>query len=175
MLCYFLQFVVIELPPSAFCSVWSFWVQRKVSILRKNHVENDFIQKGLGTGQGTENKEENNMSSTGYYELYRRSTIGAALVDALDTLISDGRIEASLAMRVLDTFDRVVAETLKDKAQSKLTFKGHLDTYRFCDDVWTFIIKNCSVKLDNSAENSGNTVVADKLRIVACNFKKTGE
>lgn len=62
------------------------------------------------------------MSASGYYELYRRSTVGATLVDALDTLISDGRIEASLAMRVLDTFDRVVAETLKEKTQSKLAY-----------------------------------------------------
>lgn len=53
------------------------------------------------------------MAVPGYYELYRRSTIGNSLVDALDTLISDGRIEASLAMRVLETFDKVVAETLK--------------------------------------------------------------
>ncbi|SCV03648.1 LAME_0H12112g1_1 [Lachancea meyersii CBS 8951] len=115
------------------------------------------------------------MSTSGYYELYRRSTVGATLVDALDTLISDGRIEASLAMKVLGTFDRVVAETLKDKTQSKLTFKGHLDTYRFCDDVWTFIIKNCSVKLEQTEDAQGNTVVVDKVRIVACNSKKTGE
>lgn len=81
------------------------------------------------------------MAVPGYYELYRRSTIGNSLVDALDTLISDGRIEASLAMRVLETFDKVVAETLKDNTQSKLTVKGNLDTYGFCDDVWTFIVK----------------------------------
>ncbi|SCW02476.1 LAFE_0F07272g1_1 [Lachancea fermentati] len=115
------------------------------------------------------------MSSSGYYELYRRSTVGATLVDALDTLISDGRIEASLAMRVLDTFDRVVADALRDKTQSKLTFKGHLHTYRFCDDVWTFIIEDCNVKLDQTEDIQGNTVVVDKLRIVACNSKKSGE
>ncbi|SCU86304.1 LAMI_0D01398g1_1 [Lachancea mirantina] len=115
------------------------------------------------------------MSASGYYELYRRSTVGATLVDALDALISDGRIEASLAMRVLDTFDRVVAEALKDKTEAKLTFKGHLHTYRFCDDVWTFIIENCSVKVDQTDDIKGNNLVVDKLRIVACNSKKTGE
>lgn len=115
-------------------------------------------------------------SSTGYYELYRRSTIGVSLMDALDTLISDGRIEAPLAMKVLETFDRVIAESLKDKANSKLTFKGHLDTYRFCDDVWTFIIKNCQVKLDQQGGNEmSNNFTCDKLHIVACNAKKTGE
>ncbi|EHN01481.1 Toa2p [Saccharomyces cerevisiae x Saccharomyces kudriavzevii VIN7] len=120
------------------------------------------------------------MAVPGYYELYRRSTIGNSLVDALDTLISDGRIEASLAMRVLETFDKVVAETLKDNTQSKLTVKGNLDTYGFCDDVWTFIVKNCQVTVEdshhdasqNGSGDSQSVISVDKLRIVACNSKK---
>ncbi|CAI4044813.1 hypothetical protein SKDZ_11G1490 [Saccharomyces kudriavzevii ZP591] len=121
------------------------------------------------------------MAVPGYYELYRRSTIGNSLVDALDTLISDGRIEASLAMRVLETFDKVVAETLKDNTQSKLTVKGNLDTYGFCDDVWTFIVKNCQVTVEdshhdasqNGSGDSQSVISVDKLRIVACNSKKS--
>ncbi|GMC40806.1 unnamed protein product [Saccharomyces cerevisiae] len=121
------------------------------------------------------------MAVPGYYELYRRSTIGNSLVDALDTLISDGRIEASLAMRVLETFDKVVAETLKDNTQSKLTVKGNLDTYGFCDDVWTFIVKKCQVTVEdshrdasqNGSGDSQSVISVDKLRIVACNSKKS--
>ena len=121
------------------------------------------------------------MAVPGYYELYRRSTIGNSLVDALDTLISDGRIEASLAMRVLETFDKVVAETLKYNTQSKLTVKGNLDTYGFCDDVWTFIVKNCQVTVEdshrdasqNGSGDSQSVISVDKLRIVACNSKKS--
>ncbi|BAO42563.1 transcription initiation factor IIA small subunit [Kluyveromyces marxianus] len=113
------------------------------------------------------------MSTTGYYELYRRSTLGATLMDSLDTLISDGRIEASLAMTILETFDRVVSDTLRDKTSSKLTFKGHLDTYRFCDDVWTFIVKDCLVKLDGQDQET--ELKCDKLHIVACNSKKNAE
>ena len=48
--------------------------------------------------------------------------------------------------------------------------KGHLDTYRFCDEVWTFLIKDVNFKLDN-----GNIVHADKVKIVSCNAKKPGE
>lgn len=110
----------------------------------------------------------------GYYELYRRSTVGNCLVDALDTLISDGRIEASLAMRVLEAFDRVVSDTLKDNTQSKLTVKGALDTYGFCDDVWTFIVKNCQVSVEKTdGEEGSSSIFVDKLRIVACNSKKS--
>lgn len=151
------------------------------------------------------------MAIPGYYELYRRSTIGNSLVDALDKLISEGRIEASLAMRVLETFDRCVSEILKEQTSSKLTVKGDLDTYGFCDDVWTFIVKNCSVSVENvsinnllnnnsittsgsiengenidnnnnnnsssSTSNSNNknndVIKVDKLRIVACNSRRS--
>ncbi|KAK9457561.1 transcription initiation factor IIA, gamma subunit, helical domain-containing protein [Dipodascopsis uninucleata] len=111
--------------------------------------------------------------STGnsYYELYRRSSIGVALTDALDELIRDERIQPQLAMKILATFDRSITETLNEKVKStRLSFKGHLDTYRFCDDVWTFIIKNVHFKMEGN-----ETVVGDKIKIVACNFKKPGE
>ncbi|CCE62422.1 hypothetical protein TPHA_0C02690 [Tetrapisispora phaffii CBS 4417] len=127
------------------------------------------------------------MSTPGYYELYRRSTVGSCLVDALDTLISDGRIEASLAMKVLESFDKVVSESLRENTQSKLNVKGLLDTYGFCDDVWTFIIKDCKVTVESnktatitnengeqvtSTTDEQQTIQVDKLRIVACNSKK---
>lgn len=107
------------------------------------------------------------MSNQGYYELYRRSTLGTSLTDALDTLISDQRIQPQLAMRILANFDRIVSESLKENVKSKLSFKGHLHTYRFCDDVWTFVIKDVNVKLDQN-----ETITADKIRIVACAQKK---
>lgn len=49
--------------------------------------------------------------------------------------------------------------------------QGSLSTYRFCDEVWTFLIKNVQFKLDNG----GQTVMADKVKIVSCNAKKPGE
>jgi transcription initiation factor TFIIA small subunit len=49
--------------------------------------------------------------------------------------------------------------------------KGHLDTYRFCDEVWTFLIKDVTFKMDNSTQ----TVQADKVKIVSCNSKRPGD
>lgn len=49
--------------------------------------------------------------------------------------------------------------------------QGSLSTYRFCDEVWTFLIKNVQFKLDSG----GQTVMADKVKIVSCNAKKPGE
>lgn len=49
--------------------------------------------------------------------------------------------------------------------------KGHLDTYRFCDEVWTFLIKDVTFKMENSSQ----TVQADKVKIVSCNSKRPGD
>ena len=48
--------------------------------------------------------------------------------------------------------------------------KGHLETYRFCDDVWTFLVKEVHFKAEG-----GVTFDAPKVKIVACNSKKPGE
>jgi transcription initiation factor TFIIA small subunit len=50
-------------------------------------------------------------------------SIGEALIDTIDDLINDGRIEPQLAMKILSTFDRAIAETLAEKVKSRLTFK----------------------------------------------------
>lgn len=49
--------------------------------------------------------------------------------------------------------------------------QGSLSTYRFCDEVWTFLIKNVQFKLDGG----GQIVHADKVKIVSCNAKKPGD
>ncbi|KZZ89756.1 transcription initiation factor iia small chain [Ascosphaera apis ARSEF 7405] len=110
------------------------------------------------------------MATHAYYELYRSSSIGWCLTDTLDDLINEGRIEPQLAMKILSTFDRVITDTLADHVKARLTFKGHLDTYRFCDEVWTFLIKDVNFKLDDNSQ-----IHADKVKIVSCNSKRPGE
>lgn len=46
-----------------------------------------------------------------------------ALTDALDHLITDGRIAPQLAMKILGNFDRHVMEVLEAKVKSNMTFK----------------------------------------------------
>ncbi|KAK4187101.1 transcription initiation factor IIA, gamma subunit-domain-containing protein [Podospora australis] len=110
-------------------------------------------------------------ASNNFYDLYRHGSLGVTLTDALDDLIGDERIDPQLAMKVLTQFDRVVAETLQEKVKARLTFKGSLDTYRFCDEVWTFLIRNVTFKMDNNS----STVVADKVKIVSCSAKRNDD
>ncbi|TAQ87541.1 hypothetical protein B7494_g4120 [Chlorociboria aeruginascens] len=104
-----------------------------------------------------------------FYELYRRSSIGMALTDTLDDLISERRIEPQLAMKILANFDRSITEVLADKVKARLSFKGHLDTYRFCDEVWTFLIKDVTFKMENSSQ----TIQADKVKIATSSTPKS--
>ncbi|KAI4277349.1 MAG: hypothetical protein LQ337_001840 [Flavoplaca oasis] len=105
-----------------------------------------------------------------HYEIYRQSSIGTTLIDSLDDLINSGRIEPQLANKILKNFDKIVSEVMNEKVKARLNFKGHLDTYRFCDEVWTFLIKDVNFKLDNQ-----NPVQADRIKIVSCNSKRPGE
>lgn len=54
---------------------------------------------------------------------YPQSSIGTALIDTLDEMVHDSRIEPQLAMKVLTSFDKVVAETLPERVKARLNFK----------------------------------------------------
>ncbi|AAW44439.2 transcription initiation factor TFIIA small subunit [Cryptococcus neoformans] len=102
-----------------------------------------------------------------YYEFYRGSSIGTALTDALDELITQGDIPPQLAMRVLQQFDKSLTECLQKGVKNKTTIKGHLSTYRLCDDVWTFVVKDPQFKMEGVGAGS-EMVTGSKIKIVAC-------
>ena len=54
---------------------------------------------------------------------WRTVSIGLALIDTLDAMVHEGRIEPQLAMKIVSTFDRVITEVLADKVKARLTFK----------------------------------------------------
>lgn len=128
---------------------------------------------------------------------YRDSAAGSALVDALDELVTAGRLPPDLAVKVLEEvrgrvffvfvffcggderamphpkqtcslslflshplslfhssqFDSVFASALATKVAARASFKARLDTYRFCDNVWTFVVSGVSFKI--VADGSG--------------------
>ncbi|XP_078437097.1 transcription initiation factor IIA gamma chain / TFIIA-gamma (TFIIA-S) [Wolffia australiana] len=99
------------------------------------------------------------------FELYRRSSIGMCLTETLDEMVSSGTLSPELAIQVLVQFDRSMTEALETQVKSKVTIKGHLHTYRFCDNVWTFILQDATFKNEGTQENVG------RVKIVACDSK----
>ncbi|CAG8529074.1 8472_t:CDS:2 [Paraglomus occultum] len=93
-----------------------------------------------------------------------------ALTDSLDELIQLDKITPQLALKVLAQFDKSITEALDGKVKTRATFKqGSLRTYRFCDEVWTFIIKDPNLRIEHEQLH------VDKIKIVACSAKKPGE
>ncbi|EYU39055.1 hypothetical protein ABFS82_14G104300 [Erythranthe guttata] len=99
------------------------------------------------------------------FELYRRSTIGMCLTETLDQMVSGGILTPELAIQVLIQFDKSMTEALESEVKSKVSIKGHLHTYRFCDNVWTFILQNAQLKSEEGQET------VDSVKIVACDSK----
>eukprot|EP00244_Chara_vulgaris_P000884 TRINITY_DN11466_c1_g1_i2.p2 TRINITY_DN11466_c1_g1~~TRINITY_DN11466_c1_g1_i2.p2 ORF type:complete len:107 (+),score=18.54 TRINITY_DN11466_c1_g1_i2:365-685(+) len=100
-----------------------------------------------------------------HYELYRKSTIGSCLLQAVDELVMSGQISPDLAVKIALQFDKSMNEALQTKIKSKTVFRGHLHTYRFCDNVWTFILEDGLFKTDNEQIN------VERVKIVACDAK----
>ncbi|KAJ2440161.1 Transcription initiation factor IIA subunit 2 [Coemansia sp. RSA 2424] len=105
-----------------------------------------------------------------YYQLYQSGTLGTALIDSLNELIQAGHITPQLAMQVLEQYDKSISEALSKKVKAKAVMKGSLDIYRNYEDVWTLIVKNTIIKCDHETIS-----IPDKIKIVACNGRRTGE
>jgi hypothetical protein len=73
--------------------------------------------------------EAGNSCASGERLRVRRLTkdsLGGALTDTLDNLITERRIEPQLAMKILINFDKAVADGLAEKVKTRLTFKVSL-------------------------------------------------
>lgn len=100
------------------------------------------------------------------YQLYRETTLGQTLQDTIDELISAGKLNNSLAGRVLHEFDKAINIALEQKVRNRLTIKcNKLRTYRFCDNVWTLLLKDVEFR------EVQELIRVDWVKIVACDGK----
>jgi len=100
------------------------------------------------------------------YQLYRNTTLGHTLQESLDELMQMQMLSPALALRVLIQFDKAINTGLANRVKSKLHFRAEkLNTYRFCDNVWTFMLRD--VEFREHAEFSR----VDRVKIVACDAK----
>ena len=75
-------------------------------------------------------------------QIYRNTTLGNTLQECLDELLQLQMLTPALALRVLIQFDKSIQNALAMRVKTKLHFKADkLNTYRFCDNVWTFMLK----------------------------------
>ncbi|TPX33010.1 hypothetical protein SmJEL517_g03988 [Synchytrium microbalum] len=130
---------------------------------RKIHIKALNIQNSNEHNREYRDEDERDME----YQLYRASSIGMSLTETLDAMVTAGQIDPKAAVQMLTQFDKSMTEALRSKVTSKAQLKGHLHFYRFCDDVWTFVIKDSTFRM----ENETLAPVSDKVKVVACSFK----
>lgn len=87
--------------------------------------------------------------------IYRETTIGAALKESLKEL--ENQIGDELVSKVLESFDAIICEKFKDiNSNNKCKLQGKCISYNNCDDVWLFLLDNCSIKGDDIDESASN-------------------
>ncbi|MEQ2296473.1 Transcription initiation factor IIA subunit 2 [Ameca splendens] len=99
------------------------------------------------------------------YQLYRNTTLGNSLQESLDELIQTQQITPQLALQVLLQFDKAINAALASRVRNRVNFRGSLNTYRFCDNVWTFVLNDVEFR------EVTELVKVDKVKIVACDGK----
>jgi transcription initiation factor TFIIA small subunit len=100
------------------------------------------------------------------YQLYRNTTLGHTLQEALDELMQMQMLSPNLALRVLLQFDKSINSALSTRVRQKVNFKADiLNTYRFCDNVWTFMLNGVEFR------DLPELTRVDRVKIVACDAK----
>ena len=121
--------------------------------------------------------------------------MSSSYVDRYVSCLQQGALTEQAATKVLNEFDRSINLTFEKGINRKVQFsvgneancrivhvssgyfKGKLSTYRFCDNVWTLVLKDLAVKDSNQAQHSsgqpGQQIHADKVKFVACDGKGT--
>lgn len=88
-----------------------------------------------------------NLPEMSSYALYRGTTLGQALDKTLEDMESEGLLTKSLASKVLQQFDKSMNKQISRLPKEKMNFCAtQLLTYRYCDNVWTFILNNVTLK-----------------------------
>lgn len=82
--------------------------------------------------------------------LYRRSTVGEAVTNALTQLVASEDFTASMVLQTMESFDKAIQTKLGElksqqpKSASVPLCHGHLHTYRHYDDIWQGYVQSPS-------------------------------
>ncbi|KAG7281197.1 hypothetical protein CRUP_022862 [Coryphaenoides rupestris] len=104
------------------------------------------------------------------YQLYRNTTLGNSLQESLDELIQTQQITPQLALQVLLQFDKAINTALANRVRNRVNFRGSLNTYRFCDNVWTFVLNDVEFRetLGQTQQSEGRMSTTWKMRAKPC-------
>ena len=123
--------------------------------------------------------------------LYRQSTLGQSLQKALEDMVQEEIIPATLTAAVMDAFDKKVTHSLSKTGLSNLLVTdseterssdlegairdGELKSYKYFDNVWIFDMKAANFRgrcfTGVHSRGGGEQLRVDHVKIVACDAK----
>ncbi|KAL3320034.1 Gtf2a2p [Cichlidogyrus casuarinus] len=103
------------------------------------------------------------MSS--YHQMYRRTSLGNSLNEALDDMMNHKLIDPVHIPKIFSKFDQCISDALSKRVKNRLNFKGKLNSYRCCDNVWTFVMNDVEIR------EASHLMTVTKMKIVACEGK----
>jgi len=104
--------------------------------------------------------------------IYNSTAVGRALVATLDEFVESGEIGQLFAAEILAQYEEVFLRNLQSKVKTKVTFRNEkIISYRFCQDVWTFILENPTFK----TERNESITVDGKIKIIALDETKIAQ
>ncbi|CAF4338543.1 unnamed protein product, partial [Adineta steineri] len=92
------------------------------------------------------------------------TTIGLALEDTLREFLRRQILTSRVVHYILGVFDYIInqklnSQSVKERKGTNLIFKGHLRSYRGCDQVWTLL--SDSLTLTSNTDPSWKTNLTD--------------
>lgn len=115
------------------------------------------------------------MANLSAAQHYRQTTIGQTLIDTLDGLVQEHRLEPQLYSAVLRHFDCIIADVFRENVRlqrKRMKFKARCQTYRFFDDRWFWLLTRASFKTDSGRRFESEHV---KVYAVAADPKNTAD
>eukprot|EP00040_Diaphanoeca_grandis_P039281 m.258642 g.258642 ORF g.258642 m.258642 type:complete len:105 (+) comp36830_c0_seq1:320-634(+) len=103
-------------------------------------------------------------------ELYRKASIGTALDNALDDLITAQTITMPVADKIKLQYDRSLIKVMNENLKNKLTFKGKCKTFNELDHVRKFVLEDVNMQID-----AGTKINVKNVKLVACDAKVLDE
>ena len=76
-----------------------------------------------------------------------------------------GSSQSVSTLQVLQQYDRSMSVALSTKVRTRYTFRGQLKVYRYCDNVWTCVLRNVEFK---DSQHNNELITSEKVKIVAC-------
>lgn len=98
--------------------------------------------------------------------IFRSSTLARCLIESLDEMITEGRLDEALYEQIMEAFDGSIIHSLTQHASTRAIIRGNKESHNCCEGVW--LLDTTKFKFSTK---EGDVLTADKLQIVAIDAK----